>query len=73
MEAGLGVIVSMGLGLWADSHFGTSPLWLFVGLGVGVGSFALRITQVVRKTSGIAQHDRQPPPEQTSERDGPTE
>jgi F0F1-type ATP synthase assembly protein I len=84
VEAGLAVVIAMGFGLWADSHFETSPVGLFVGLGIGVGAFALRITRLLRDTSGPptelsgpskapeGETERPLQPERKHERDGPT-
>jgi F0F1-type ATP synthase assembly protein I len=43
VEAVFAIFVAMGIGWWADSRYGTSPRWLLVGLGVGFGSFVLRL------------------------------
>ena len=48
LQAALAVVVSMGLGIWVDSYFGTSPVGLFVGLGIGFGAFILRIWQLLQ-------------------------
>ena len=52
VEAVLAIVISMGFGLWADTHFGTSPVGLLVGLAIGMGAFALRITRLLRETNG---------------------
>jgi F0F1-type ATP synthase assembly protein I len=51
LEAALAVVVSMGIGVWADSYFGTSPVLLFVGLGIGFGAFILRLWRLLQETS----------------------
>ena len=49
LEAVLSVVIATGLGAWADSHFGTSPALLLVGLGIGFGSFILRLWRLTRE------------------------
>lgn len=61
LQAGLAVAISMGLGIWADSHFGSSPIGLFVGLGIGFGAFTLRIWQLMQQQSSPAEDSGQEP------------
>ena len=46
MEAVLAILISVGLGYWADSHFGTGPLWLAVGAVIGFAAFVLRLLRM---------------------------
>ncbi|MCH2172606.1 AtpZ/AtpI family protein [Myxococcota bacterium] len=52
VEAGLAIVISVGFGLWADTRFDTSPVGLLVGLAIGMGAFALRITRLLRGMNG---------------------
>ncbi len=54
LEAVLSVVVSMGLGVLADSYFDTSPVFLFVGLGVGFGAFILRLWRLTQELAARA-------------------
>ena len=47
LEAALAVAVSVGLGVLADDYFDTSPWFLFIGLGIGFGSFVLRLYRMM--------------------------
>lgn len=49
LEAVLAVVIMGVAGAVADSHFDTSPVLLLVGLGIGFGSFALRLVRLVRE------------------------
>ena len=55
LQAGLAVVISMGLGIWADSHLGTSPVGLFVGLAIGFGAFILRIWRLLQEPGSAGQ------------------
>jgi len=52
VEAVFAVLIAGGIGYWADSYFETSPRYLFLGLGVGFGSFVLRLWRLGRKLQG---------------------
>jgi F0F1-type ATP synthase assembly protein I len=43
LEAVLAIVIAIGVGYWADKHFGTEPRWLIVGTCIGFGSFVLRL------------------------------
>jgi len=43
MEAIFAILISVGLGYWADQHFGTEPTWLIVGAVIGFAAFVLRL------------------------------
>ncbi len=47
----LAVCVAVGvlLGIWADSAFGTSPIFLFLGLVAGCGLAAVSLVSLVRR------------------------
>ncbi len=42
-EAVFAILISAGIGYWADGHFGTAPRYLLVGFAVGFGAFVLRL------------------------------
>jgi F0F1-type ATP synthase assembly protein I len=67
VEATLAVVISVFGGAWADSKFGTSPTFLFLGLGVGFGAFILRLTRLLREageeSGGETAPDNTPPNE----------
>ena len=46
MEAVLAIPIAVGLGYWADTHFGTSPRYLLVGAVIGFCAFVLRLTRM---------------------------
>lgn len=48
-EAVAAILIAAGIGLWADSHFDTSPLYLFIGTAVGFAAFVLRLVQLGRQ------------------------
>jgi F0F1-type ATP synthase assembly protein I len=48
LEAVLAIPVAGGLGYWADTHFGTEPILLLVGLVLGFAAFVVRITRMRR-------------------------
>lgn len=48
-EAFVAILVCMGIGYWADQRFGTSPLYLLIGTGVGFASFVLRLVRLGRQ------------------------
>jgi F0F1-type ATP synthase assembly protein I len=49
----MAVCVGTGLlvGIWADSAFGTSPLFLFLGLVVGCAAAMVALISLVRRAS----------------------
>lgn len=46
MEATVSIPIAMGLGWWADRHFGTEPVFLLVGLGLGFTTFVVRLVRM---------------------------
>jgi len=48
-EAFVAILVAMGIGYWVDQRFGTSPLYLLIGTGVGFASFVLRLVRLGRQ------------------------
>jgi F0F1-type ATP synthase assembly protein I len=58
LEAVLSIPVAGGLGYWADSHFGTAPLFLLVGLVLGFASFVLRIVRMRKLVEEPSQKER---------------
>ena len=52
----------MGLGYWADRHFGTSPLYLLIGTGFGFAAFVLRLFRLGRQIEQLGTEDEAGPP-----------
>jgi F0F1-type ATP synthase assembly protein I len=52
LEAVLAIVIAMGVGYWADQHFGTEPRWMIVGTIVGFGSFVLRLWRMRKLVDG---------------------
>jgi F0F1-type ATP synthase assembly protein I len=48
VEAVFAIPVAAGLGYWADTRFGTEPVLLLVGLGLGFAAFVMRIVRMRR-------------------------
>jgi F0F1-type ATP synthase assembly protein I len=46
LEAVLAIVLAIGVGFWADEHFGTGPRWMIVGTCIGFGSFVLRLLRM---------------------------
>ncbi len=62
MEAIFAILISVGLGYWADSHFGTEPVWLIVGAIIGFAAFVLRLfrlSKLVQETAEAAETETQ--------------
>ncbi len=47
-EAVFAILIAVGLGYLADAQFGTSPIGLLVGVGIGFGAFVLRLVRLGR-------------------------
>ncbi len=43
MEAIFAIVLATGAGYWADSSYGTSPVWLLTGATIGFAAFVLRL------------------------------
>jgi len=43
LEAVLAIVITAGVGYWADQRFGTQPRWLIVGTCIGFAAFVLRL------------------------------
>ena len=54
LEAALAVVISAGLGIWADSYFETSPGFLLAGLGIGFAAFIWRLVKLSQELSGTS-------------------
>ena len=48
-EAFFAVLIAIGVGYWADQRFGTSPLYVLIGAGVGFGALVLRLFRLGRQ------------------------
>ena len=49
LESVFSILIGVGLGYWADHSFGTSPLYLLIGLALGFGAFILRLVRLGRR------------------------
>jgi len=56
----------MGIGYWADRHFGTSPLYLLIGTAVGFAAFVLRLFRLGRQMARMSPDDGAGPPTKNS-------
>lgn len=56
-EAVIAILIAAGLGLWADTRFDTSPLYLFIGTAAGFGAFVLRLVRLGRQLQEAADGD----------------
>lgn len=43
IEAVLAVVICAGIGFWVDERWGTAPIGIFAGLGLGFTSFIVRL------------------------------
>ncbi|MBW2230394.1 MAG: AtpZ/AtpI family protein [Deltaproteobacteria bacterium] len=48
VEATFAIVIAALLGYWADQQFGTSPLWLIVGVVVGFAAFVMRLMRMAK-------------------------
>jgi F0F1-type ATP synthase assembly protein I len=55
------ILIGAGLGYLADDRFGTSPLYLFVGIAIGFGAFVLRLVRLGRALQPTDGTDGEPP------------
>lgn len=51
VEAAVAVVVSIGIGIWVDDAFETSPVGLFTGLAIGLGAFIVRLLRLLQASS----------------------
>ena len=61
LEAVFAIPVAVVFGYFADKHFGTSPIFLLVGVVLGFAAFVLRLVRLGRTipvTQGDASQDR---------------
>jgi F0F1-type ATP synthase assembly protein I len=64
LEAVLSIPIGMGLGYLADRQFGTSPIFLLVGLGLGFAAFVIRVSRLRALIDQLPEDGGQPPGEQ---------
>ena len=62
LEAVFAIPIAAGLGYWADTRFGTAPIWLLVGLALGFATFVVRLSRTRGLMTGGGENE--------SERDG---
>ena len=55
MEAIFSILVAVGLGYWADSHFGTGPRYLITGAVIGFAAFVLRLIRMRKLVDAAAE------------------
>jgi F0F1-type ATP synthase assembly protein I len=46
MEAVFAIPIAIGIGWWADTKLGSSPIGLFLGVGFGFAAFILRLVRM---------------------------
>lgn len=61
MEAIFAILIAVGLGYWADQHFGTEPVWLVVGAIVGFAAFVLRLFRMGKLIQAQAEGEEPTP------------
>ena len=54
-EAAFSIPIAIGLGYWADTKLGTSPIFLLVGVVLGFAAFVLRLVRMRRLVEEAAQ------------------
>ena len=59
LEAVFSIPVAGGLGYWADTRFGTTPILFLVGLVLGFASFVLRIVRMRKLVEEPSQEERE--------------
>ncbi len=64
VEAVLAVVLACLFGYWLDGRFGTSPIFLFLGLALGFAAFCVRLFRMQGLKAG-PQDDGPKPPEST--------
>lgn len=57
MEAIFAILIAVGLGYWADSHFGTGPRYLIVGAVLGFAAFVLRLFRMGKLVEEASQSE----------------
>ncbi len=58
LEAVFAIPIAAGLGYWADSHFGTSPVLILVGLVLGFATFVVRLARMRGLVAGSNEEER---------------
>lgn len=48
-EAVFAILIACGIGLWADSHYETTPRYLLIGTVIGFAAFVLRLVRLGRQ------------------------
>jgi F0F1-type ATP synthase assembly protein I len=59
IEAILALGVAAGVGAWADSHYGTAPVFLLVGMALGFGACILRLLRYQRVQAEEAAREKE--------------
>jgi len=54
LEAVLAIVITAGIGYWADQRFGTAPRWLILGTCLGFAAFVLRLFRMRKLFEGAS-------------------
>ena len=58
LEAVLAIPIACGLGYWADTHFGTTPILFLIGLVLGFATFVVRLVRMRRLVVEQSEEER---------------
>jgi F0F1-type ATP synthase assembly protein I len=58
LEAVFAIPIALGLGYWADTRFGTSPILLLVGLALGFVTFVVRLSRMRKLVEEQSEEER---------------
>lgn len=61
LEAVLAIVITAGIGYWADQRFGTAPRWLILGTCLGFAAFVLRLFRMRKLFEDPAPGDEERP------------
>jgi F0F1-type ATP synthase assembly protein I len=64
VEAVFAIPIAVAIGYFADRHFGTFPILLLVGVGIGFGAFVLRLWRLGRELEEPEGRESEPTGEQ---------
>ena len=54
-EAVFSTLICVGIGYWADTRFGTEPLYTLIGAGLGFCTFVLRLLRLGRLVEELSE------------------
>lgn len=55
VEAVFAILIAAGLGYWADWHFGSTPLYLVIGVVLGFAAFVLRLVRLGEQMRALSE------------------